>query len=130
LQIHVDARHLGEFRTEFLDDLVRIQFALGARLQTHEDAAVVSAAAANERHETINVQVGGDDFCQGHLVLAQCLEGYALHGLRAAANLAGVVVGEKTLGDHDKQGRVATSTASDTLSVASRWRMTACKLRS
>ncbi len=38
--------------------------------------------------------------------------------------------GKNPLGITTNRARVATSTASDTLSVASRWRMTVCKLRS
>ena len=103
----IDAGNLRELRPQFLDDLVRAQFTVGAGFQTHEHPAVVGAdggtARADGGHERGDVRIGPDDFCGRHLVRAESFKRSVLRDLGDAKNLAGVFVREKTFRNDDEQ---------------------------
>ena len=106
LQVQRRALHLGQLRTEAVDELGGVDLAHFQRLERHENPSGVHGGARTTAAETqhgVDGWIGLDNLHEAGDALLHGLEGAVLVSNDGAGDAAGVFLGDKPLGDNLEQ---------------------------
>ncbi len=132
-QIGSHPQNRVQLGAQLIDDLFRRQFPLGPRLQPHEDpagvGAVVSTGGVHGGEDSLHVRIGLHDRGRFGLRFHHGLEGGILRQLRGALDLARILVGNESGGDHAIKEYGGHQRSQATIRVMKRCRTTRRKVQ-